>query len=427
MVTVSLNQDFLYSITPVERSVHEELERSLYCRDFDSVQQLVTALLDDKNLNDSAHLKDLQTKLSSTENIDFKVNSENDINVFESDLKRLQSCLPRNHVNGALFSQESSLQSIVEMIKIKSALCNPKDSDIDNLMALFDNTRITQLPTSLLFEVICRMTANGDKRLALEKAQLVLSQSGPRLDQNGCRIVHLLLYPTIFDEIQVDHYNDSQQAEPNRQIILKSPIETVLCSSNTDLYRIIRTSKSAIQMLQLELDMFTSKTVNVRPEPTVSFKFHWILLQQFIDKGLLDDYFLHIIALQKQHPTALSCHRFLNWHRDTLIVPKLSFVFEQAASEKKATLTLRCLLTACKIVHSALQSNQQLSTPLDTCLVGGVRDALKGHRMSECMWFNGYGELKAALEKLNVKDKQLKKVVSSALLKELHLLHGKLL
>lgn len=439
-VNIEVDKDFMFSVTP--SSVCEDdnaLERALYCRDFDSVQESIGHILDNVSSIQRELLETASGKIlfkPHENNDEFTVgclqNDKRGHDGFKDDIKKFMYSLPDCPFNRQIIEKDVCLRATMEMVKIKLALkaCQ-ENHQMDKLIEFFEAMQLANMPASIMFELISTLSqGNYDKKMILEKAIKLLPILGPRLDADGCRIVHLLLYPTIFDE----HFNMSEEdqieqppsAQPNREHKHATPVETVKNDCPIDTIRAVRNTKTAIQMLNLELDHLKNGKADSQ-SMTISFTYHWQLLRSFVEKGNIDDYFMHSFRLQKTFPTAISCHLKLNTHRDKQVVPKLNFFFEQAAADKRATMSLRCLLSVCRIVQAALQANVTLSVPLDNTLVFGVRSAMKGHRMTECIWFGGYTELKAAMARINLRDRHLKRIVSSPLLKELHLLHSKLL
>lgn len=265
--------------------------------------------------------------------------------------------------------------------------------DVDGLYALLDRILAAMVENSAFLspEIAIKIAAlviRKDRLVVLRFGVQVLEHAWARFDADACRLIHQLLFPTIFDiestrllpctlsgtsaaESPVKKHAAANQdplampipgPQPNAIRNRTLPSSPAATSSRDQLIVELQTSlrslKQALGMIYLEIAVEEAETQEDRvkvimselmlEKRTISSRIIWTFLETLLSRSQMDTYFMYLGRFVSP-PSEFS--DALLEHMDKLVVPKLKYVLAQAIDTQRPTLVLRAILLIAIVVN----------------------------------------------------------------------------
>lgn len=273
------------------------------------------------------------------------------------------------------------------------------------------------------------LLASEDRLAALKFAQSILERdqsNGGRLENADCRILHVLLYPTIFDqqaaklivyrETSTNSLPGSRTGSPVKKQLSKAfddssrlslgppPIPELEPNTPTspkrnrpalptyeapssqvlmEMRKCIRSLKNATSMIELEIKLEEAQSLEeqikilwsemTNAHRTISVNIIWPFLEDALEKTQMDVYFSFIGRLCRDAAVAPALSQSLLDHMERVVMPRFKYVLSQALETHRPSLVLKALLLIALIVDGI----RPLSIPLHNYLLDKMRSLLR--------------------------------------------------
>lgn len=321
----------------------------------------------------------------------------------------------------------------MEILRLKITVLELLESgDAKSLLSLIDRlNRILEENNHFLSpQVIQRITAllvKFDRDATLRWGKNILENVWSRLDVEACRLVHRLLFPTIFDHESVLLIPAQAEISPKRYEYASEegvPLPTAQPNSASvdlpttprkkenvgqiamQLQQSIGSLRNALVMIDLEIgdadvklrkdkEAQLHRAILIENQETVSSRVYWDLLSALLHRSQMDTYFVLFGNIMTQYGKTPFVEALLE-HMDRQVIPKLKYVLAQAIDTQRPSLVIRATMLILTVVGRI----KPLPNGLEPYLIDRLRRLMRAISNENYKTHNGFTALQSHLDTL---------------------------
>lgn len=279
-------------------------------------------------------------------------------------------------------------------------------------------------------QVIQRITAlllKSDRNAALRWGKNILENVWSRLDIEACKLMHRLLFPTIFDHesamlipAQADIANKKYESGPGESVPLpmaqpnNPSIDVPTARKRREdagqvamqIQQSVGSLRNALGMIDLEIcsadvglakdrEAHLSKAIIEGCQNTISSRLYWDMLSTLLQRSQVDTYFVLFGTIVAHYGKVPFVEALLE-HMDRQVIPKLKYVLAQAIETQRPSLVIRATMLILTVVGAA----KPLPSGLEPYLIDKLRRLMRAISNENYRNHNGFTALQSQLDVL---------------------------